>query len=181
MPKVGETKPCEYCQNPVPMVIERDLIRKKFCSLSCRQRGRWARGEMREQLVLVQTNARHADKTPNNHKSCDFCKEPYLPYNGRQRWCKVCVPGRIASARLQRYGVSQPMFDAILEQQSGGCRLCGATKRLVIDHDHSCCPGTVTCGNCFRGIICNHCNLKIAVLESDPEWMAAALAYIGGV
>lgn len=178
---VGDHRPCEHCSGPILLRIKRDIVRKKFCSPSCRQKGRWARGEMREQLFKAQSAATGTDKTPTQKKRCDSCGKQYLPINGRQRWCSVCAPDKTASGRLQRYGVSQPVFDSILERQGGGCKLCGSDKALVVDHDHECCEGTVTCGNCVRGILCQNCNFKLAVLEADPAWVAAAIRYLGEV
>ncbi len=176
---VGEYLPCEHCGDPMLMRIKRDLVRKKFCATSCRQKGRWARGEMREHWARAQQLGHAADKPPRCEKSCDFCGEWYLPRNGRSRWCPTCCPDRVASARLQRYNLNQPVFDKILAAQGGGCKLCGSQSRLTIDHDHSCCLGTVTCGNCVRGILCSKCNMQLAVLERDPEWLAAAINYLG--
>jgi len=40
-----KSKECEFCHKAMVLTITRDLQRKKFCSRSCRQRGRYLRGE----------------------------------------------------------------------------------------------------------------------------------------
>lgn len=50
------------------------------------------------------------------------------------------------------------------------CQSCGDdTQKLVFDHDHDCCPGKKTCGNCVRGVICQDCNVALGYLRNDPR------------
>jgi hypothetical protein len=60
------------------------------------------------------------------------------------------------------YGISGDDYRAILAAQGGKCFICqratGATKSLSVDHDHGCCPGRTSCGQCVRAIICGACN-----------------------
>ena len=41
------------------------------------------------------------------------------------------------------------------------------TYPLVIDHDHNCCQGPVSCGDCVRAMLCNRCNIVIGYLRED--------------
>lgn len=60
-------------------------------------------------------------------------------------------------------------YDRVLAEQGGHCASCDAVptadRRLAWDHDHTCCPGKVTCGNCVRGLLCPKCNLLLGKLE----------------
>lgn len=61
-----------------------------------------------------------------------------------------------------------------------GCVMCGETEVLSIDHDHSCCPRTGSCGKCNRGVLCRACNLKAGWLEGlKPGELERLQEYIG--
>ena len=51
-------------------------------------------------------------------------------------------------------------------------------KRLVIDHDHACCPGTRSCGKCVRGLLCNWCNRLLGMAFDNPAILAGAIQYL---
>lgn len=70
-----------------------------------------------------------------------------------------------------KYGLSDARFDAMLARQGGGCAICHAppesfSKGLYVDHDHACCPGKRSCGECVRGILCVFCNNALGGYES---------------
>jgi len=51
-------------------------------------------------------------------------------------------------------------------------------KRLVVDHDHECCPDEKSCGKCVRGLLCNWCNRMIGMARDDPQRLRSAIAYL---
>ena len=74
------------------------------------------------------------------------------------------------------------------------CWLCGATpsapmpdksglvttrgRTLHIDHDHACCSGLKTCGECVRGLLCRNHNVGLGLFNDDPEMLRKAADYI---
>jgi hypothetical protein len=61
----------------------------------------------------------------------------------------------------------------------GACMSCGvATTILVIDHDHSCCPGEGSCGKCVRGALCRECNQGLGNFRDDIDRLESAIAYL---
>ena len=78
---------------------------------------------------------------------------------------------------LRKYGMTPEKYAEMDIKQSHLCAICGEPQTpkyryLDVDHDHR------TGKN--RGLLCRRCNIKISVLESSPEWMEKALAYLGG-
>lgn len=88
----------------------------------------------------------------------------------------VAADLRYANKRmLEKYGRTLADYDRVLAEQNGCCAACnqpprdvlptGKIRRLAWDHDHLCCPGINTCGECVRGLICTACNLIIGKIE----------------
>ncbi len=86
-----------------------------------------------------------------------------------------------ARARRQAYNLTGPDYQRMLTAQHGRCAICRELppegKDLHVDHDHSCCPGTPTCGKCTRGLLCPRCNLALAHIE-NVEFVEAAFLYL---
>jgi hypothetical protein len=80
------------------------------------------------------------------------------------------------------YGLSPGEYDELKEFQGGVCAICeratGKTKRLAIDHDHDCCSGKTSCGQCVRGLLCSLCNSMLAHARDDPTFFRRAFAYL---
>ena len=80
--------------------------------------------------------------------------------DGLDSWCKRCVadsPHHLSVDRRQQ----------MLADQDGKC-MCGKVFDVhggqglgyEIDHDHDCCPGKKSCGECIRALVCRSCNLR---------------------
>lgn len=83
---------------------------------------------------------------------------------------------------LGKYGLNRATYEALRARQGGGCAICGGQSTdgpsLHVDHDHSCCPGSRTCGKCIRGLLCNGCNIAIGYMRDDPARLRAAADYL---
>jgi len=88
--------------------------------------------------------------------------------NERRRWMR------------SNYCLTPETFAEILESQGNACAICrtttpGGERSWHIDHDHACCSTIRTCGKCVRGILCSHCNTRLAWFERRGP---AAAAYL---
>lgn len=108
-------------------------------------------------------------------------------FYGAEKRCKPCKQ-RQNSASYQRnkeavklrgikkkYGLSKEQYYKLLEN---GCEVCEAVDNLVVDHDHSCCPTGLTCGNCIRGCLCKRCNIAEGLFKNDPNNIKNLLKYM---
>lgn len=81
------------------------------------------------------------------------------------------------------FNITLERYDQMVSEQGGVCAICrkppsGKRARLVVDHDHACCPESGrSCGACVRGLLCVGCNVKLSPLE-NREWRSRAEAYI---
>jgi len=87
------------------------------------------------------------------------------------------------SRRIRLFGLPIGKYRTMLEAQGGGCAICGGqnrggSRRLAVDHDHSCCPGERTCGKCVRGLLCDTCNHGIGNFKDSEKLLQAALSYL---
>ena len=75
-----------------------------------------------------------------------------------------------------KYGISD-LRD--VSDDPGTCPICRRTDQpMNVDHDHSCCPGKSSCGDCVRGVICRDCNWGIGRFRDDPDALARAIDYL---
>lgn len=95
--------------------------------------------------------------------------------NQRRRRARPEVKAKSREGHLLRkYGITQADYEALLEQQGGGCAICERkpTKKisLHVDHDHR--TGTV------RGLLCFLCNNALGDLGDDAEHLRKAISYL---
>lgn len=79
-------------------------------------------------------------------------------------------PEKVKQYRIKNlYGLSSEEYDALQKE----CALCGATERLVVDHNHD--TGEV------RGVLCHKCNLGLGMFNDDTALLFRAIDYLMGV
>lgn len=93
---------------------------------------------------------------------------------GFRHTCRGCTG---AVAVLHRYGVTSAQYNQMLDDQGGGCAICGSTDQgkrsryeLSVDHCHG--------SNRIRGLLCTSCNLAIGYLQDDPALCHKAADYL---
>ena len=82
--------------------------------------------------------------------------------------------------RISSYGLTQELFDLLLEAQQHACGMChkpfSEGQLIHVDHDHACCRGkNRSCGKCIRGLLCHTCNIALGHIERR---YAMARAYL---
>jgi len=116
---------------------------------------------------------------------CKRCKADYM--NAYYRKKEQEQPGymrkKYNAQRETKYGITSEEYDSTLERQGGTCAICNTdTPRgqgsWHVDHDHSCCPGIKSCGNCIRGLLCAQCNIGLGALGDDPDRLISAATYL---
>jgi hypothetical protein len=114
------------------------------------------------------TDQRYAANNPDKIKA----KHDRRRDSGRHRTCHL----------LSTYNLSQERHDALLEKQNGVCAICKLPNEdgsnLTVDHDHNCCSGLKSCGECVRGLLCQLCNKAIGLLKDNVETIRSAAVYL---
>lgn len=110
--------------------------------------------------------------------------------DGLDTWCKACQRARRQAnnvrvrelRRIHHYKMTDEAFKELLASQGHQCAICNTTdpgKRYWhVDHDHACCPGRRSCGECVRGILCTRCNAALGFLSDNIQSAQALVAYL---
>lgn len=123
-------------------------------------------------------------KCRRNTKSKGMCQAHYMSLRrnnyvkdkpiGRRtnasKMCAIngCTKGVWASGFCtSHYAKSRKHRIDLVSLDLSHCEICGATGKMNIDHDHSCCPQGSSCEKCFRGILCFKCNIALGLLSDD--------------
>jgi hypothetical protein len=161
---------------------ERFTTAHGLCDAHNRQR---AEGK---ELTPIQARRSHRERDGQGRKLCSVClgwlHEAEFGKNGRYAdglsyMCRKCNTDK---HRLANYGMTWEQYQELLAAQGGGCAICGrqctSGRLLAVDHDHACCPGQYSCGNCVRGLLCGACNHGIGKFEDSPERLETAAVYL---
>jgi hypothetical protein len=188
----GEQPQVKYCGRGHEYTSESTLIRSngvRLCKLCFKpRRTHCAKGH-----ELTDENSYIDPK--RGRRSCRICKDATnkayaLTNPGSVRACQKTYreahPDRCrANDRLSRvkrtYGLTS---EAHAELVSKGCSICGGFNsdgtHLSIDHDHACCPGKKSCGECVRGALCDVHNMALGLFKDNIQHLRGAIAYLQG-
>lgn len=128
-------------------------------------------------------------------KPCSLCKQ-VLPlelfskdrhhYSGHKSACKACSYSQwkkwrevnLDSARkkdriyhyIRKYNLSSEEAEALTENRTGSCVICGNISPLVVDHCHTT--------NKVRGLICSPCNSLLGYSKDNVNTLEQAILYL---
>lgn len=164
-------RPCLQCK----VDFEPWSIDTRFCGKACY--GKWAHQKKRADEGFVREG-----------RTCDECAGP-IAHDARtdivycSPRCRAKVNARIGNIR--KMGIQPEAFAAMLAAQGGTCAVVSCDKgvnengrRLHIDHDHNCCPGRWSCGECIRGLLCDRHNLILGLIDDDIDGLLALVDYL---
>lgn len=126
----------------------------------------------------VPVGPRNAEKThcPAEH---DYAVHGRLKAGGG----RMCVPCHRESRLTYTYGLPRGSYERMLTEQDGACAGCLRVlddENLRVDHDHACCAGKRSCGNCVRGLLCDDCNLVLGKVRDSAETLRRLADYVVG-
>lgn len=122
------------------------------------------------------------------NKRCIECSE-WLPeseywksapaQDGLFAACKHCSG---MATRMHRFGLSKADFQRIIDTQGAACAICKSpfdrSRTISVDHDHACCAGNYSCGQCVRGFLCSSCNSGLGWMRDSIPGLHASVTYL---
>jgi hypothetical protein len=98
-------------------------------------------------------------------------------------YCLTCAPLLSRIRNIEKYGITIDQYHKMLEDQDYKCKICNKKDssnrlRLCIDHDHSCCKGSTSCGKCVRGLICFRCNTALGNVKDNIKVLQSMIDYL---
>jgi hypothetical protein len=131
-------------------------------------------------------NGATLERDDKGRKLCIACQlwldeDNFSAHHGTKDHLQVrCRPCVYVARHFTQYGLKPEDIARIMREQSHRCAICMAdiSGRYVVDHDHACCPGVRSCGQCVRGFLCDGCNLGLGAFKDSPVAMRAAIRYV---
>jgi hypothetical protein len=130
-------------------------------------------------------------------KAAELSREEY----SRRRWERISRDPVLRNEKAlsmreghlkRKYGMTLECYESMLARQNGCCKICGMRaedevqtdrggyrRAFAVDHDHACCPGSISCGKCVRGLLCAMCNTGLGAFRDNQAVLTAAIQYLG--
>lgn len=104
--------------------------------------------------------SRSKDGLQGNCKSCS--------HEAKRIWIQANRAKEAKNKMWSRYRLRPEDFEALLKKQNNVCGLCREPFNglPVVDHDHACCSGYKSCGQCVRGLLHASCNKLLGGYEA---------------
>ena len=145
---------CKYCRSGANVKSHRKINKKKKCSVENCEKGHYAKSWCRKHYARMQRNGQLESKN-----SAVDTKKLYSYEDGKRKQI-------YRREYLLKYEYKMTIAEFNI-RSANGCEICGdkPERSLHVDHDHKCCQGGNSCGNCVRGILCNRCNKAVDKYE----------------
>ena len=114
---------------------------------------------------------------------CKECHKAYRKehYNSNRKKYIDKAKARTARVgkRYEKYRLTEDEWLVMLSKFDGKCWVCKAEPATEVDHNHECCPGPITCGDCVRGALCGGCNKGLGFFKDNVSVLNKAVEYLG--
>jgi hypothetical protein len=118
-------------------------------------------------------------------RSCKKCRAKYYreyyrkkPEQYKKHRAYVKKNDGVYKRAVYRHHLTSEKFESMLEEYDGKCWACRENNAANIDHDHSCCPGPYSCGECVRGLLCTGCNSALGHVSDSIEKLDKLKEYL---
>jgi len=106
-------------------------------------------------------------------------RSPECMTRASKRRGKNTRPTTPAESRLWKYRLTSDQITTMLDRQGGKCPICEIVlDKYHVDHDHLCCPGKTSCGECVRGLLCYRCNIALGWINDSVQSLNSAITYL---
>ena len=174
----------EECVHGHPLSEENTYVDPKTGMRACRTCRRNRKRAIDAEVRVSGSGSANAVKThcPKGHEYTEENTYIWVGKHGAvKRICRTCQKIKRWENNIpKQYGITHEVFLQMLAEQEEACAICHAPfeGRPHIDHDHSCCDRSGSCGKCVRGLLCKTCNAGLGSFRDDPELLKAAVRYL---
>lgn len=173
----GPSAPCDFEDCGRPMRL------KGLCNSHYQMQ---RRGEELRPIRVQRAAAQKVIDVDERRQTCSTCGQR-KPFEDFQKFlkrgkvvrfirCKQCAssPEQKVKHRDRKYSLEPGEWERMFEAQGRACKICcsdspGHKNGWQTDHDHACCPGQGSCGQCVRGILCHWCNINLSWYERHTD------------
>jgi hypothetical protein len=128
-------------------------------------------------MEICGTYSGYVTHIKNKEKACSECKLASNAYRRNKRREDNAALG-YDPRRFKRHNITKEYYDTLLDKHNKKCWICKSSDAVHIDHDHSCCSGVWSCGQCVRGLLCSNCNTAIGLFKDNKELLIEAVEYL---
>ena len=114
----------------------------------------------------------------------NICKKCHTEYtinyykNNPDKKAEKIRMNSVSKPQWKRHNMSKDIYDILIAKFDGKCHACRDSIGISIDHDHSCCPGGLSCGKCVMGILCHHCNTALGFVKDSEKILIKLIEYL---